>query len=338
MSLNELLVAITIRAILIFGATQVYVDSKNMYEVNETSARLQETARYALSVIEPDIRLANNWGLILGGGEGMIAGQATFDDSRSSVADGDAANACGKNFAVNTAVTIEGTNAEYTLDCDAYGAGAVAGADTVTVRRAASTTSAAESGRLQVCSNRQNAALFSNGTTFGCPGAPGSRINNVVVDTYYVSQDSTQAAGLPSLRRKALSKSGSEPAFVDEEIIPGIEDLQIQFGVDPTGVSGVATRYVDPDSALASGAQIVAVRIWLLVRAPTPEIGFIDDRVYEYGDRVASAGVTANLNDASKATFAFQPSQSTDTSLTGIKHYRRLLVSRTIQIRNALGT
>ena len=53
LSLVELMVALTISVVLIFGATQVYVDSRNAYNVNESIARLQENARYAMSVIDP---------------------------------------------------------------------------------------------------------------------------------------------------------------------------------------------------------------------------------------------------------------------------------------------
>ena len=48
LSLVELMVALTISLVLIFGATQVYVDSRNAYNLNETVARLQENARYAM--------------------------------------------------------------------------------------------------------------------------------------------------------------------------------------------------------------------------------------------------------------------------------------------------
>jgi type IV pilus assembly protein PilW len=337
-SLIELLVAVTIAGVLIFGATQVYVDSRKTYEINETSARLQETARYALSVIEPDLRMANYWGLLKG--SGLVIGQATPSESRASVASGDEANACGTNFAVNVQGVLQATNGSYPVSsgsCTAYGAGATA-ADTITVRRAAATTAAAESNRLQICSNRTTAFLFSNGTAAGCPLPPGSQINNLIVDMYYVSRDSTQQAGLPSLRRKVLVKGTSGPEFQDEEIIPGVEDIQVQFGLDPTGVSGTATRYVNADATIPVTSQIVSVRIWLLVRAPQPEVGFVDDRIYEYGDRTEATGKTANLNAAADAMKAFQPSTSTDDSATSIKRYRRLLVSRTIQIRNALGT
>ena len=59
-SLIELMVAMTIGAVLIFGATQVYVNSRNAYGANEGVSRLQETARYAVSVIEPDVRMSTS--------------------------------------------------------------------------------------------------------------------------------------------------------------------------------------------------------------------------------------------------------------------------------------
>jgi len=43
----------------------------------------------------------------------------------------------------------------------------------------------------------------------------------------------------------------------------------------------------------AAPAQIVSVRIWLLVRSDSPESGFTDDRTYEYGDRLTNNGTTA---------------------------------------------
>jgi len=52
------------------------------------------------------------------------------------------------------------------------------------------------------------------------------------------------------------------------------------------------------------------VRVWILVRAENPEVGFIDDRVYNYGNRVN-----------------FQPNDG----------FRRVLFTRTIQVRNSLG-
>ncbi|TLZ40904.1 MAG: hypothetical protein E6K32_09880 [Gammaproteobacteria bacterium] len=181
-----------------------------------------------------------------------------------------------------------------------------------------------------------------------------AQINNLIVNLYYVDQSSSQP-GVPSLRRKALT-AGPGPAFQpifpvpDEELVSGVEDLQVQYGVDLSGggaTSGAASEYLDAGATLTNllttatppaqnPAQIVAVRIWILVRSDSPESGFIDDHTYEYGDRLTKNGTTGDLTNVADNAKAYQPSLSADNSFTGVKRYRRLLVSKTIQIRNAL--
>jgi type IV pilus assembly protein PilW len=347
-SLIELMVAMTIGSVLIFGATQVYVNSRNAYGANEGVSRMQETARYAMSIIEPDVRMSNFWGLLKGAG--AVTGQASQTAGVAAVAPGAAANICGTNFAVDLSTNLQGDNNGYVLsatrqpgcnsliDLDTGAAWAttpVTTADTLTVRRASVFTNAAPTANvLEVCTTRIAGRLQSD--IGACSAPPVGQLSNLIVDTYYVDRNSTQLAGLPALRRKTLS-AGGVLKFVDQEIIAGVEDLQVQFGIDPSGSSGIATRYVNPDAVPAT-AQIVSVRIWLLVRAESAEQGFTDDHIYEYGDRLQVTGVTGDLNSAAGAGKAYQPSLNPNAALTGPRHARRLLISRTIMVRNALGT
>jgi len=355
LSLIEMMVAMAIGAVLIFGAAQVYVNSKSAYGANESIARLQETARYAMSVIEPDVRMSNYWGLLKGAA--VIGGQLPQGAAiPAAVAAGAPANICGRNWATDVSTNLQGDNNTYfnplfvptkQAGCDTlldlstgvtWTTTPVTTADTLTVRRASVFDSAwGPAGVLQVCTSRIAGRLQSDGSA--CAGAlPAStQLDNLIVDAYYIDRNSAQQAGLPSLRRKTLASAGGVLQFRDQEIIPGVEDLQVQFGIDPPGNTGVATRYVNPNGVPA-GAQIVAVRIWLLVRADTGENGFTDSRIYQYGDRLQANGVTGDLNAAAGAGLAYQPSASTDASFTGPQHARRLLISRTIQVRNALGT
>jgi type IV pilus assembly protein PilW len=130
-----------------------------------------------------------------------------------------------------------------------------------------------------------------------------------VANGYYVSQRSDQNIGTPSLRRKQLAFVDGAPAIRDQEIVPGVEDLQVEFGVD-LDVDQNADYFVPPGTAIAPGQDIVAVRIWLLVRAEQPEFSFTDDRTYAYADRVGGA--------------AYAPGD----------HFRRVLVSKTVALRN----
>jgi len=351
LTLVELLVAMTIGLVLMIGAVQVYVDSHAAYAVNDTTARLQENARYAMSVLEPDVRMSGNWGLT--NFSDGIGGKALPTDPQSALG-APAASTCGVNFPLLLGFPVQGTNDSYAATCAASTA-AMPNADTITVRRASAITvpPATASGPLRICSTRTSGVLVTDITGVFCQDV-NAQINNLIVNLYYVDQSSSQA-GVPSLRRKALNgaaactaPASALPCFQDDEIVPGVEDLQVQYGVDLTagvGVTGgAATEYLNAGATLTNlltsataPAQIVSVRIWLLVRSDAPEAGFTDDRIYEYGDRLVANGTTGDLTSVADITKAYQPSLSADNSFTGVKHYRHLLVSKTIQIRNALG-
>ncbi len=315
LSLIELMVALTSGSLLIIGAVSVYVQSRTTFSVNEAVARLQENARYAMSTLEPDIRLANFWGLV--NDPMLISG--TVGNTPLPVA-----TVCGAVLPLDLRRPIEGSNSSYALACAERPAGAAAApdADAVIVRHANEQNDVPSAQRLQVYSSFERGAS----RVFQAAAAPGPMVNDpvfgprqevrdLVVRAYYVSQDSQQRPGLPSLRRWNLVAG---PDFQDEEIMPGVEDLQIQFGIEPgtdfnsDGIAdvftGQATRYVDPDDPALVSEQVVAVRLWIRVRAENPEVGFTDDNIYNYAD----------VN--------FTPNDS----------FRRLLVSRTIQLRNSL--
>ncbi len=62
LSLVELMVAITIGAILLGGAVTLFVNNRDTYRTTNELSRLQETARYALDMMVKDIRMAGFFG------------------------------------------------------------------------------------------------------------------------------------------------------------------------------------------------------------------------------------------------------------------------------------
>jgi type IV pilus assembly protein PilW len=116
-----------------------------------------------------------------------------------------------------------------------------------------------------------------------------SSTHDLRVHAYYIDEQSSFAADTPSLRRLTLVRGG---ILQNQEIITGVENLQVQFGLDTNG-DGTVERYVDRDHAAlapgsagyAPGARVVAVRLWLLMRADTaPGAGFRDTRLYQPPD------------------------------------------------------
>ena len=62
LTLVELMVALAIGSFLMIGAIQIYNQSRQAFVVNESIARVQETAQFAMDTIEADLRMASNWG------------------------------------------------------------------------------------------------------------------------------------------------------------------------------------------------------------------------------------------------------------------------------------
>ena len=334
-TLVELMIAMTLGLVLVGGALKVFINSSATYGVHEAESRLEENARYATSVLEGDLRMAGYWGYAKG--VSGITGTTLQTDAAATTLAGSASQTCGTNFGTDLGTPVEGSNDEYALACAAYQGRAMPSADTVTIRRAsanASSVSASATGPLRICSTRTTVALVNSVSGCQADQTPSNlsagTIRDLVVHTYYVARDASSGSNLPTLWRKSLNNVGTVPTFQDEEILPGVEDLQVQLGIDYTGTTGIAQQYVNPvaAAALPSGAQVVAIRLWILVRSDTAEPGFTDSRTYAYGNRSALSGTTHDLTGGSGAGFAYQPND----------HYRRLLVSRTVMIRNVLGT
>lgn len=307
LSLIELMVALTIGVLLLAGAITVYMQSRNTYRTNDVASRMQEVGRYALDVIGPDVRLAGFWGL------------TNRPDSFTNGA-GAVGNDCAADFTVNVAAPIEGRDATATPPGTGYDLACAPGggfvkvdwADVLIVRRATVDATALENGRLQVQSNREAAALFSDGVRPASFGAsPQSETHNLMVGAYYIGEGpAVNGMRQFSLRRQTLMRDAGAPKIVDDEIIPGVQDLQVQFGLDTNG-DGTVERYVNPQDAIPAGARIAAVQLWLLVVAEEREVGFKDtNRAYNY----ANANQTAAVFHDDR---------------------RRVVVTKTIQIRNA---
>ena len=62
LTLIELMVALAIGSFLVIGSMQIYSQSREAFIINESIARVQETAQFAMDTIEADLRMASNWG------------------------------------------------------------------------------------------------------------------------------------------------------------------------------------------------------------------------------------------------------------------------------------
>jgi type IV pilus assembly protein PilW len=316
-TLIELMVALAIGAFLMIGAITVFMQSRTTFRVTESLSRLQENGRFALDALEPDIRMARYWGLTTR--TNKIVNRAKPTDPN-----GIGVDTCGVNWLIDLDRSVAGSNNSYGFaTCAVFGV-FQPNTDTLVVRRAMEDTVPAAALAVNTMylqtGRSQDGRIFNNGVLPAGFTATNSETHRLVVNGYYVDRRSSLsplANTVPSLRMKTLLANGT---IQDQEILPNVEDMQIQFGVD-TDVFGAPNRgsidrYVnandpilDPaNAAYLPEAEILAVRIWLRIRAERTENGFTDTTNYVYADRNVGP-----FNDG----------------------FRRLVVSKTIYLRNA---
>ena len=197
MTLIEMMVALSIGTFLIVGAVQVYNQSRQAFVINESIARVQETAQFAMDTIEADLRMASNFGRNSRGA--AVEGRSLAGQPNPNALPAPAT--CGADWALDLIRPVEGDNNAYNLPCAAKG-GAMANSDTVTTRRATVAPTAPAAGRLQVQSTRIQGELFSDGIVPPAFNPASSATHDLLVNTYYVAADSALIPGVPTLRRR----------------------------------------------------------------------------------------------------------------------------------------
>ncbi len=289
------------------------------YVVNDNVARLYENAQYVIDVLEEDIRLSSYWGL-------HNKRTAVEGDSNSPTAN-PAINSmngdCDDQWALDLRKGISGTNGATSggnpnwadsTNCIETTYTFKQNTDTLISRHADYQAVATPiAGTLYIRSDESPFSQIFNGPTV--PATSASALNYpYLANGYYITENSyTTNDGIPMLRRMTIEPRAVNPRIRSHELIAGVEDLQIQFGIDldQRGQSGFGSidQYVNPDNGVLdrAGTRVLTVRFWVLLRSPEPENNYTNTSTYNYAN---VAAYTVNDN------------------------FRRLLVSKTVQIRN----
>ncbi|HEV7453721.1 MAG TPA: PilW family protein, partial [Candidatus Saccharimonadales bacterium] len=122
---------------------------------------------------------------------------------------------------------------------------------------------------------------------------------------YFIANNDNGSDRIPTLKRVELGTSGSAANFSPTPValVEGIENLQIEYGIDTAGNGAPGLYTTDPDSAPAcSGAacvtnwrNVVADKLNLLARNTTASPGYTDTKVYTLGSTTADT-VTVSPN------------------------------------------
>ncbi len=307
LSLVELMVAMAIGLFLLGGVFHIYVTASVDRRVTEGLSRMQESGRFANEFLTRDIRMAgftncynartaNSINIVTGDDayaydfsimvSGYEGGASTFPPGMAALAGTDAIvvkrGDDSDDYFIDSHVPASATihlvqnhdlkKGEILMiaDCNKGQVGIFQQSNTnnkdtisIVVHNTGGSTTPGNCVK----------DLWGEGT---CPKAgttivtgeygPESRIMRMVSNAYYIANN---PSGVPSLYRVALNNSGGVGAA--EELVEGVENMQIEYGVDSDAtVDGVANQYLKADAITAAqwqGGRVASVRLKLLLRS-----------------------------------------------------------------------
>jgi len=311
LSLIELMIAMALAMVLSAAVITVFANNRHGYNQGENVQRMQDDARHALREITFELSMAGHYGDLLipasvipdggltltkdcgpvGSPEWMYQTMQPGTDQFLSVLALD--NATPASAAANFSCI---TGSEFQTGTDIVSIKRVAG------RRATTLTN----GQVYLRTNGTVGLLYKEPLT-GAPAIPVPAPNSAWEyrpSIYFIrTYANTPGDGIPTLCKKVLR--GTNPGMTTECIATGIENLQVEYGIDTTD-DGFANVYM-PSPSLANMQSIVSARVSLLARTTAIDTRYANDKTF-------------NLSNAP----AYSPNDS----------FHRRVVSTTVSIQN----
>ena len=315
-SLIELMIAITLGLLLLSALTAAFINSSRTRDELERASQQIENGRYAMQALSDELRLAGFWAqfniraaapptpaampdpcVLAASPLNLVALRDAMPLHIQGYDDGNAATAA----AIAALTCSDGAGALSLIDWKA-------GTDVVIVRRASTCIKGAADCALSSAPYFQ-ASLCNNASELGSPnwfdqfrldtvdGNLNRTLKNCtttqpdkrqfIVRIYFVANNDASGDGIPTLKRAELA-GGSFPVV---SIAPGIENLQLEYGID-TNADGAADSMSADPGTVANWSNVVSVKVNLLARAASPTLGYTDPKTYTLG--MKADGTTAN--------------------------------------------
>jgi type IV pilus assembly protein PilW len=294
------MIGITIGLFLLIGVVSVFSNSNRVYtELNQASQQI-ENGRFAVQILADDVAHAGFYGRYYG----ALPVPALLPNPCEK-ADMDV-------LRTGAALHIQGYNAPASspITTCVPVANHVAGTDILVVRRADSTVTASGSltaAQVYVQANADpNESLnpiiklgsAANFTLLNRDATTLAPIRKYHVHIYFVAPCSVPTGGgtvctgatddggrpIPTLKRLELTlNSAGNLDMVLTPLVEGIENLQVDYGLDTDADGAPNGAYVAAPASVADWQNVVAVRLNVLARNVEPSGGYTDTKQYDMG-------------------------------------------------------
>jgi type IV pilus assembly protein PilW len=291
LGLVELMIAMTLSLLLSVAVITVFTANSRSFNQDENALRMQDDARHALREIAFELSMAGHYADLL------IPGSVTPDDSLTLTTD------CGPIGADDWMyqTVLPGTDQFLSVVAvdNASSADAAAnfscidasefedGTDIVSIKRVAGIRAAVPSnGRVYLRTNGTVGLLFQEpmmgapAITVPVPRSDWEYRPNIFFIRNYAD---VPGDGVPTLCRKVMS--GATPGMTTECLATGIENLQVEYGIDTDG-NGNANVFL-PNPTIAQMQTVMSARIFVLARTLENDIRYDNDKTYNVSNAAA---------------------------------------------------
>ena len=283
-SMVELLIAMLLSVTLAAGIVTIFVNNRHSFRQDENIARMQDDARHARREIAFDISIAGHYGDL------HLPSAVNVDDELSIEVDCGPADdekwmywatdpATGESLslaAVDNATDLTVAAAHSCIT----GGELQDGTDVVSIKRVAGAqTITPSAGTVYLRTNGTVGFLFNGPAPTAAPFAvvAPSADWRFRPSIYFIREfANTPGDGIPTLCRKIMDGAG--PAMATECLATGIENLQIEYGID-TSLDGHPNLYVS-NPTVTQMQNVVAAHIFLVARTTEIDTRYTNNKTY----------------------------------------------------------
>ena len=283
-SVVELMVALGLSMLLSVAVVSVFTNNTHSFNQDENLARMQDDAGFALRELAFELSMAGNYGEIhvpaLVAPDANLAigtdcgpsGESNWMYRTTEAGSGNSHSL----MAIDNATGSEAMSAHSCFGSDEL----LDGTDVVAIKRVAGGPAGAlNAGGIYLRTNGTLGLLY----RAPFPGAPSVVVAPPFSDwefrpsIYFIRQfANTPGDGIPTLCRKVLR--GAAPSMTTECLATGIENLQIEYGID-TSQDGHPNVFLT-DPTLAEIQNAVSARIFLLARTVDIDTRYTNNKTY----------------------------------------------------------
>lgn len=321
-SLIEFMIAITVSMIVLAALSATFVANSRARTEMERSNQQIENGRYALQVLGDDFQLAGYLSQFNLNNAAIPTPGSKPDPCTTTLA----------NLVTALPMHIQGYDGAAPGTCTSLLTGYKTGTDVVVIRRVStcvrgSANCAAVAGapyfQASLCSAGNELGSLTgagvdwyrldtnianlNRTKRDCSPANLADMRQYLVHIYYIASNDQGTDGIPTLKRVELTATGGAIAFsAPVPLADGIENMQLEYGIDTSGDGAPDAFTADPDSyngcagaaCVLNWRNVMSVKINLLARNTSQSRDFTDSHNYVLGLKAdGSPNAVAASND-----------------------------------------